>query len=194
MGALEGLREIVEQNNFVVLDTETTGLDWQAQICQIAIVDQGGRTLVDTLVKPTIPIPPDATAIHGIRDDMVAGALTFDQVWPRVLAAVKDRDLVVYNLSYDMARLESSLRPYYTLALQPLIAPDHHMVCAMEAYAEYWGEWDEWHQSYTWQRLTAACEQQRLMIVAAHHALGDCQMTLALIRKICAEADWLREG
>jgi DNA polymerase-3 subunit epsilon len=191
MGALEGLWELVKRNNFVILDTETTGLDWQSQICQIAIIDYAGHSLVDTLVKPTIPIPADATDIHGITDEMVVAAPTFDQVWPSVLAAVKDRDLVVYNLSYDINRLVSSLQPYGLSPLGVLMTPGCHMVCAMITYAEHWGEWDRQHRSYRWQSLSVACQQQSITIQEVHRALGDCQLTLALVRKVCAEVDWL---
>jgi len=49
----------------VILDTETSGLDSRAEIVEIAVVDTDGRVLVNTLVKPSRPIPPDVSAIHG---------------------------------------------------------------------------------------------------------------------------------
>ncbi|MFB6287159.1 MAG: 3'-5' exonuclease, partial [Candidatus Bipolaricaulia bacterium] len=39
------------------LDTETTGIDERAEICEIAVVAADGTSLVDTLVRPTGPIP-----------------------------------------------------------------------------------------------------------------------------------------
>ena len=52
----------------VFLDTETTGLDNRAEICEIAVLDPEGCTLLDTLVKPRQPIPQAATDVHGISD------------------------------------------------------------------------------------------------------------------------------
>jgi DNA polymerase-3 subunit epsilon len=52
------------------LDTETTGLDDQAGICELSFVDIAGRVLMDTLVRPHQPIPHEASVIHGITDAM----------------------------------------------------------------------------------------------------------------------------
>ncbi|GEM_PF-4383668 len=35
--------------NFAVLDTETTGLDGNAEICEIAAIDKNGKVLLNTL-------------------------------------------------------------------------------------------------------------------------------------------------
>ncbi len=58
------------------LDTETTGLDDQAEIVEIAIADHTGQPVFESLVKPVVPITPHLTAIHGIDNDMVADAPT----------------------------------------------------------------------------------------------------------------------
>jgi len=60
------------------LDTETTGLKDYDQIVEICLLDNDGAVLIDSLVKPTVKIPLDATRIHGITDAMVSSAPT----WP----------------------------------------------------------------------------------------------------------------
>ena len=59
--------------NLVILDTETTGLYDPARIVDIAVTTAAGDVLLDTLVDPGVPIPPEATAVHGITDADVAG-------------------------------------------------------------------------------------------------------------------------
>lgn len=56
------------------LDVETTGLGNNDEVCEITILDAAGATILDTLVRPTQPIPAEATAIHRITDAMVASA------------------------------------------------------------------------------------------------------------------------
>ena len=51
--------------NCHILDTETTGLDNQAEIVEISIIAQQGQVVLDTLVKPLRPIPADATVSLG---------------------------------------------------------------------------------------------------------------------------------
>ena len=77
--AVQKARELLQAAP-LFLDTETTGLHASDQIVEIAICDLGGNVLFDTLVKPTAPIPPEASAIHGIDDAMVASA----PGWPEV--------------------------------------------------------------------------------------------------------------
>ena len=83
--------EQLSQNDWVILDTETTGLD-DAEIVEIAIIDRLGEILLHRLIKPTISIPVEVTEIHGISDAMVADAPTFPEVYPRIDAALKDNE------------------------------------------------------------------------------------------------------
>lgn len=83
------------------LDTETTGLFGDVGIVEIAIVDDAGRAVVNTLVNPRMPIPPDASRIHGIRDEDVVAMPTIDDLMPSVNAAIRGRPLVIYNAAYD---------------------------------------------------------------------------------------------
>ena len=40
-----------KREDVIVLDTETTGL-YDAEICEISVLDLGGKVLFDSLVKP----------------------------------------------------------------------------------------------------------------------------------------------
>jgi DNA polymerase-3 subunit epsilon len=89
----------------VYLDTETTGLSAASgdTIVEIAIVDHNGRPLIDTLVNPQRAIPWQATKVHGIRDDMVRGKPTLGQILPDIRNAIRGKELVIYNASFDVS-------------------------------------------------------------------------------------------
>jgi len=173
---------VIRRNNFVVLDTETTGLAKPAEIVSIAILDRDGQTLLDTLVHPVRPIPTDATAIHGITNDDVALAPGWYEVQPRVVEIITGKDVIVYNAVYDRSMMHLSDE------VAGLPHTDYRMLsnwaCAMEWYAEIYGSWNEYHRSYRWQSLSNAMRQQSLPVIEAHRALGDVKMTLSLIRKL----------
>lgn len=164
--------EILSQN-FIVLDTETTGLDPIADaIIEIAILDSDGGVLLNALINPPSPIPPDATAIHGIDDAMVADAPTLADIAPTLLRILRDAQcIVIYNEAFDIALLRNSLR---SIGLR---LPGTRTECAMHIYAAYVGEWNHRHHDYRWQRLPSA----------GHRALDDARATLAILHQMAQE-------
>ena len=177
----EKFETIVAEENFVVLDTETTGLSWPAEIVSIAIIDNKGNTLLNTLVKPVKPIPGAATHVHGIKDADVVDAPTWAEVKEKVLALINGKRVITYNAEYDRRMCDLSDK---ALELPETNYDANGWHCAMEWYAEIYGDWNDWHQSYTWQKLSKAIKQQNLPLLNAHGALDDCRMTLSLIRKL----------
>jgi DNA polymerase-3 subunit epsilon len=176
-------KDIVARRNFVVLDTETTGIVQPAEIVQIAIIDCEGRVMLDKLVHPINPIPPAATAIHGITNEMVERAQFWLTVKHTVLDLIAGCDVIVYNATYDRKLM------HWSDEASGLSYTDYkekaNWYCAMEAYAEYHGEKHPYYGTYKWQSLSNAMTQQGLPISDAHNALGDCLMTLQLINKLC---------
>ena len=106
---------------FVVFDFETTGLDVSrgARVVEVGALklergEVAGHFL--TLVDPGVPVPADATAIHGLTDADLAGQPELADAFPRFLAFAGDAVLVAHNLSFDMsfvvaASLELGLPP-----------------------------------------------------------------------------------
>ena len=83
------------------LDTETTGLGDAAQIIEIAITDAAGRVLLETRLRPTVPIEPQALAIHGIDDAALASAPTWPDVSDQIRSLLRSRVVVIFNADFD---------------------------------------------------------------------------------------------
>lgn len=71
-------------SQFIVFDTETTGLSNEDTVCQIAIALVNSQTLIVndwavSLINPLRPIKAHATDIHHITDDMVQGCPTLPE-------------------------------------------------------------------------------------------------------------------
>lgn len=65
----------------IFYDTETTGVRAEKdRIIEIAAFDPVNNTTLECLVNPGCLIPPDATAIHHITNEMVASAPSFAEI------------------------------------------------------------------------------------------------------------------
>ncbi|MES2864005.1 MAG: 3'-5' exonuclease [Bacteroidota bacterium] len=82
-------------------DLETTGIDvGKDRIVEIAIFKvfpNGNKESKTWLVNPTIPIPPQTTAVHGITNEKVANEPTFVELSSQIYNMIKDSDLAGYN-------------------------------------------------------------------------------------------------
>ena len=96
-------------------DLETTGIDpLRDKIVEIALVrvdPGGGREAKSFRINPERPIPAEATAVHGIRDEDVSDAPAFRQVAPALLDLLKDADLAGFNVRrFDVPLLDREFR------------------------------------------------------------------------------------
>jgi DNA polymerase-3 subunit epsilon len=167
------------KSNCLILDTETTGLGKEAEIIEICIIDCTGKVLLNTLVKPRNPIPAEATAIHGITNEMVAAAPTWRDIHWQFMALTHTKTLVIYNIDFDVRLI------LQTAAINNCGFSSYELnaECAMHNYAEYYGQWDEKRNKFKWQKLVNAAEQQGVVIEGtAHRAYSDCKTTLGVIR------------
>ncbi len=156
----------------VILDFETTGfVSPNVDIIEIAIVSHSGEVLLDTLLKPHRPIPPAASAVNDIYDEDVADAPTFIDIYPRLLRHLTGQPVVAYNYTFERDILAAVTQ---RLGL-PLKVSEWY--CAMKAYTDFSGLLRS-------SKLTTACKRQGVTVENAHTALGDCLMTLALMRQM----------
>ncbi len=102
--------ELSLKKAIVFFDLETTGLDITndriVEISLLKITPDGSETIKTRRLNPQMPIPAEATAIHGITDADVADAPTFAQVARSLANLIGDSDLAGFNSSsFDVPML-----------------------------------------------------------------------------------------
>lgn len=164
--AVKWAAEVLADPNTAVLDTETTGL--RGYTCELSILGPDGKFLVDTLVNPNAVIEAGARAIHGIDGDAVAGSPTFADLWPTVQPILASRRIVVYNADFDSGVFARELR-----RIGQDVGLTNGWECAMKWYAQWAGEWDDYHGHYRWHRLNGG-----------HRAGEDCRAVYDRLRSM----------
>lgn len=168
--------------DFVVIDTETTGLNSLAEVVEISIIDKSGNIILDSMVKPSVSIPSDASRIHGITDDQVSNVPTWRDIHDKVIGIISGRLAIAYNAAFDFRVMRQSAEKY------KLDWPRLERECAMELYAEFFGQ-KRYDGDYTWQKLSDAADDMMIEVSGAHRSLSDCRTTLDLINAISSRFD-----
>ena len=108
-------RVSLEQSNFSILDTETTGLHVEKgdQIISIASlkvselkIDE--QNYLDELVNPNMKIPESSTKIHNITDEQVKSKPSLLEISEKILKFLKKSVLVGHNIKFDINFLKEN--------------------------------------------------------------------------------------
>lgn len=164
-------RRMLQPGGGVLIDTETHAL-W-GRVMEVAAIDCAtGEVLLDTLVNPLIPVTDGAFHVHGISDEMVADAPTWDQVLPELLRVTAGRTPLAYNADYDWEVVVSDSRRVGLSAEH--LAARQGWDCVME-------ERSSWESCYDF-----------LPLGGRHRALGDVQAALDVLRELATAPVWAR--
>jgi len=173
---------ILHGERIVVLDTETTGMSPAqghalVEVAAVVLLDGAIADRWSTLVQPGRAIPPDAAAVHGITDAMVAGAPAPEAAGRELRARCGDHLLALHNSPFDLPFLVELFR---RAGAPPLVNPVVDTLGLARAFAGEGGN-----------SLQALRARLGLPAEAAHRALGDAVTTA---RVLIALADrWERE-
>lgn len=96
-------------------DLETTGTDPFSdrivEICVLRVLPEGSSEIRTRRVNPGRPIPAEATAVHGIRDEDVRDAPAFRQIARGLLDFLGESDLAGFNIQrFDVPLLDREFR------------------------------------------------------------------------------------
>lgn len=159
-----------------VVDTESTGIGDDARVVEIACVRYESGCPVarwSSLINPGVPIPEEATKVHGITDDMVKGAPCLTQVAGDILRVAKGAVPCAYNAPYDRRLLHAEITGTDCLAFDPG-SPWIDVLVIVRDIDKYVGGQGR-------HKLVNACARRGIEITGAHRALADALATGGLL-------------
>lgn len=165
------LQSTLEDLEYVVFDTETTGMRLSEGDKVISIsgvrIRRGRIQNAETfhsLVNPGRPIPAESIRFHHIEDHMVADAPCISQVYPQFVEFVGDSVLVAHNAAFDRKCLEMAAAE----AGLPLIE-NPFLDTLFLSYGL--------HEGTEGHGLDAMAERMGITIEGRHTSLGDARAT-----------------
>ncbi|MFD0313774.1 3'-5' exonuclease [Streptomyces flavalbus] len=171
-------------------DTETTGVDVEGdRIVSAAVVVQdatGGRPRVRRwLVNPGVPVPAEATAVHGLTEDH----LQRNGRWPAPVMyeiaaqlaehASAGRPLVVMNAPFDLTLLDRELRRHRASSLGRWFESTPLLVLDPRVLDKHFDRYRKGRRT-----LTDLCAHYGVELDEAHDAAADALAALEVVRAL----------
>jgi DNA polymerase-3 subunit epsilon len=127
-------------DDYIVLDTETTGLPDEnglPDIVTLGITVVRNREIAETIEFKTQPqkrISEEAQSIHGITNEQAAAFESFDWQWQRIAGYLKGQLIIIHNASFDWPILLDHVERY------GLVMPQIQGVFCSQKAAIPWAE------------------------------------------------------
>lgn len=151
---------------FVVLDLETTGLSAHYnEIIEIGAISVDmratERATFQTLVRPSVPVPKNITALTGITQDMIdRDGVDLTTALTRFVSFIGELPLVAFNAPFDISFLEAA-------AEKCGLSISNSHCCALALARRAWPGLPSY-------KLSELAKMGNLPLDDAHRSLGDC--------------------
>lgn len=110
---------------FIAFDLETTGtvpgVDQIVEIGAVRFNNGVVESVFSTLVDPLRSIPPGASAVNGISDEMVKGKPTIDTLLHSFAEFCEDFIMVAHNAPFDAQFLTADIKKHESAAPRGII-------------------------------------------------------------------------
>lgn len=90
------------------LDTETTGLNRNDEVIEIAVIDLNNTVVIDTLIYTKTKINRDAYNVHYISKSDIASMPKFSDIESHISRLIEGRQLYIFNASFDINKMQNS--------------------------------------------------------------------------------------
>ena len=172
-------QDLFQGEKVLAFDLETTGVstnnDRIVQFALIGTLEDGTAVNVERLVNPNVPIPLDASRVHGIYTQDVRGQPSFAAVADEIAEMIEGAILVGHNVrNFDYAMLKTEFLRIGRLAPEPKAIMDTlELVRRLRLPRPH--------------NLGALCHRHGIRLEAAHTAAADAAATMLLFWRLSVD-------
>lgn len=98
--------------DFVVIDTETTGLDKDDEIIELSVVSSEKEELYHSTFMPEKDINPFAAKVNHFSKEKLKGSPVFCDEWENIRKVVNGRRVLGHNIQFDKRLVIQTLEKY----------------------------------------------------------------------------------
>ena len=103
-------------NRQIILDTETTGLDFKTghRIIEIGCVEIVNRKFTGneyhTYINPDRDSDEGALRVHGLTTEFLSDKPRFSEIYEDFISFIKDSELLIHNAEFDIGFLDNEIK------------------------------------------------------------------------------------
>ena len=159
---------LANPKEYLILDTETTGLDWDDEVIQLTCLDIEGNIVYDGYFNPTKASHWAAAKKHKLSTDFLAQQPKWEDEWAKISTLLEGKTILAHNADFDHRLLQQTCLRYN---LEPNLALT--FVCTMPFVKALTGE----------NSLEKALDamKYRTGSESLHNSRTDCFMLLKLL-------------
>ena len=166
---------LLDIDNFVVIDTETTGMTADDEVIELAVVDMDGTVLYDSTFCPVTEVNRYASAVNHLTNDCLCDSPKFADEWSKIKALIGNRKILAHNAKFDKRAIKQTIEKYSSdSSVADLMFSDcYDSVNIVKEYIDL--------PSYSLENIAQSLGISR---VESHRAADDCIMTLEVLTRL----------
>lgn len=160
--------------DFVVIDTETTGMSKNDEVIEIAVVSMDKTCLYYSTFYPSVEVNARASAVNGFTRKKLEGSPKIAEEWKKIVAAIGDKKILCHNTPFDKRLLCQTFAKYgikYNIE------------------RAFYGAYDSRNIAKQWLQTSSYALNDLAHLVGIkreekHEAVDDCVMTVEFLERL----------
>ena len=99
-------------DEFVIIDTETTGLSKSDEVVELAIVGMDKQVLYYSTFYPTVEVNPAAAKVNHFSKAKLKGSPCIKDEWQKIVEAIGNKKILCHNTPFDKRLLMQTFARY----------------------------------------------------------------------------------